>query len=165
MEILSDFRTSVIKSLEEIDENWSAYKGLVVCGSHKPDQQQIDIILKAIQEFREAGKPFLGICFGHQLAFVEYCRNVLKIKDATSEEWGEGTFVVKKREKGLNVGYFEGESYWNNYEIDPILAKKWKKADNFITVQYHPEYQSSIDKPHPILKKLLDNAKEYTMAV
>jgi len=35
---------------------------------------------------RENGVPFLGICFGFQMAVVEFCRNVLKMKDAHSSE-------------------------------------------------------------------------------
>ena len=32
-------------------------------------------------------KPFLGICLGFQCAVIEYCRNVLNLKDATSAEF------------------------------------------------------------------------------
>jgi len=42
--------------------------------------------IKAIQFAREQKIPYLGLCFGMQLACVEYARNVAKIKDATSEE-------------------------------------------------------------------------------
>jgi CTP synthase len=39
--------------------------------------------------------PYLGICFGMQMAVIEYARNVLAIKDATSREISEkGTFVI-----------------------------------------------------------------------
>lgn len=45
--------------------------------------------IKAIQYAREKNIPFFGICFGFQLAVVEYARNVLKICSATSEEFDE----------------------------------------------------------------------------
>lgn len=35
---------------------------------------------------REYGVPFLGICFGFQLAVIEFCRNVLNLKDSNSSE-------------------------------------------------------------------------------
>ena len=38
--------------------------------------------LAAIQYARENKKPYLGICFGMQLAVIEYARNVLGMKDA-----------------------------------------------------------------------------------
>ena len=45
--------------------------------------------IKAIQYARENNIPYLGICLGMQLATVEYARNVLGIKQATSEEFDE----------------------------------------------------------------------------
>jgi CTP synthase len=65
-----------------------------------------------IQYVRENNIPFLGICYGMQLAVVEYARNVCKIKNASSREAMEekkikGTPVIdllpeqrKVREKG-----------------------------------------------------------------
>jgi CTP synthase len=42
--------------------------------------------INAIRYARENKKPFLGLCFGMQLAIIEFCRNVLKIRDADSVE-------------------------------------------------------------------------------
>jgi CTP synthase len=36
-------------------------------------------------------KPFLGICLGFQCAVIEYCRNVLDLKDANSSEFNKST--------------------------------------------------------------------------
>jgi CTP synthase len=41
----------------------------------------------AIEYARTKKIPFLGICFGLQIAVIEFCRNVLGWKDATSEEF------------------------------------------------------------------------------
>ena len=43
----------------------------------------------AIKYARENKIPFLGICFGMQLCAIEFARNVLNIKDATSTEFDE----------------------------------------------------------------------------
>lgn len=165
MEILNDFNVSVKKSLTEIDPKWREYEGLIVCGTHSP--HNVEEMLTKIKEYREAGKPFLGICFGHQLAAIEYARNVLGHDYATSEEFSPGKegkpgngYVVVKRKDGLKVGLHNGESYWNNYEVIDGFESIWKKADNFITVQYHPEYQSSNEKPHKILVEFLKHARE-----
>lgn len=51
--------------------------------------------IKAIQFAREKKKPFFGICLGLQLAVIEFARNVVGIKDATSMEFSEkGSHVV-----------------------------------------------------------------------
>ena len=42
--------------------------------------------IEAIKYCRENEKPFLGLCFGFQLAAVEYARNVAKLEGAHSEE-------------------------------------------------------------------------------
>lgn len=111
-----------------------------------------------IREARETGRPFLGICAGYQLAAVEYARNVHGIADATSEEYGnEGTFVVVRRPE-IKVGLHDGETWWSNYEVRPDLALNF--PENFFVVPFHPEYQSSKDKPHPLLVAFLDYAKD-----
>lgn len=43
--------------------------------------------IKAITHARENNIPYLGICLGMQLATVEYARNVLGVKNATSQEF------------------------------------------------------------------------------
>ena len=147
MEILNDFQTSVRRALEEIDPIYEQYSGLIICGTHSP--RDTEMMIDKIREAREAGRPFLGICFGHQLAAIEWAR-ANGIPDATSEEFGTGTFVVQKL-TSLNVGLKNGETYWNNYEV----VIEWEKPDHFITCLFHPEYQSSKDKPHPLLVQFL----------
>lgn len=152
MEIVGSFQTSVRRALREIDPEYESYVGLVVCGSH--DTSDAESIINKIRVAREQKIPVLGICYGHQLAAIEYARNVVGYKDATSEEMSDtGTFIVKKRADGLQVGMKGGESYWNNYEVDSSF--NWPKPDYMITVQFHPEYESSLDNPHPILLEFL----------
>lgn len=51
--------------------------------------------IKAIKFARENKKPFFGICLGLQLAIIEFARNVVGIKNATSMEFTDkGDFVV-----------------------------------------------------------------------
>jgi CTP synthase len=51
--------------------------------------------IKAIQFAREKKKPFFGICLGLQLSVIEFARNVVGIKDATSMEFTDkGDMVV-----------------------------------------------------------------------
>jgi len=42
--------------------------------------------IKAIQFVRENNIPFLGLCFGMQMAVIEFARNVLGLKQANSSE-------------------------------------------------------------------------------
>jgi CTP synthase len=47
--------------------------------------------LRAIQYARENGVPFLGICYGMQLACIEFARNVCGLPDAMTSEVDETT--------------------------------------------------------------------------
>ena len=73
--------------------------------------------IKSIQFARENNIPFLGICFGMQMAVLEFARNILNFKDASSSEFGETNFPLiglltewqtdkglEKRNKSSNLG-------------------------------------------------------------
>lgn len=158
MEIKGDFMASLKRALKEIEPRYEKLNALIICGTHSPKLEELDYLLNLIHAARVSGLPYLGICYGHQLAAIEYARNVLGIKDATSEEFKEPGFWVVKKRKELNVGLHDGESYWNNYEVD---LPYWETPRNFFTTQAHPEYNSSIDNPHPLLVKFMNYVKTY----
>lgn len=65
--------------------------------------------LNAIRYARENNIPFLGICFGMQLATIEYARNVLNIKGANSTELDTETTnalfdYLPDQYTGINIG-------------------------------------------------------------
>lgn len=151
MRILNDFSTSVRKALEEIEPDYNDLRGLVVCGTH--NQENVEQIISEIKRARENGTPTLLICAGHQLGAIQWVRDN-GIPDATSEEFGTGTFVVKRRPE-LKVGLHDGETWWSNYDV----AIDWEIPKHFISVPYHPEYQSSKEKPHPLLIHFINLCK------
>ena len=44
--------------------------------------------IRAVKVARENKIPYLGICFGMQMAVIEACRNLLGVKNASSSEFG-----------------------------------------------------------------------------
>lgn len=62
----------------------SDYDGILVPGGFGPRGTEGKIA--AIEYARVNNIPFLGLCFGFQLAVVEYARNVCGLKDANSVE-------------------------------------------------------------------------------
>lgn len=60
------------------------YDGIIVPGGF--ENSGVDKKLLAIKLAREQKIPFLGICYGMQLAIVEHARNVLNMKDANTTE-------------------------------------------------------------------------------
>jgi len=58
--------------------------GLIIPGGF--GSRGIEGKIRLIRHARESGLPFLGICYGMQLAVVEYARNVCGLDGANSEE-------------------------------------------------------------------------------
>jgi CTP synthase len=50
--------------------------------------------IEAIKYAREKKIPFFGICFGMQMAIIEFARNKLDLKKATSSEFGNGGIPI-----------------------------------------------------------------------
>lgn len=69
--------------------------------------------IKAIQIARESKIPYLGLCYGMQMAVIEYARNVLGIKDANSQEVNPKSkdlviHLMENQKKLLKDGKFGG---------------------------------------------------------
>ena len=60
------------------------YDGILVPGGF--GSRGVEGKLNVIRYARENKIPYFGICYGMQLAVIEYARNVLKLRDATSRE-------------------------------------------------------------------------------
>ena len=57
---------------------------------------------------RENKKPYLGVCLGMQVMVIEYARNVLGIRGATSEELVKETNESSSAEQNVIVFMPEG---------------------------------------------------------
>jgi len=97
--------------------------------------------ISAIKYARENKIPFLGICFGMQMAIVEFARNILKIKKAGStelerkcfpvigliNEWDKDGKIIKGTDKNLGgtmrLGLYEAKLR-NNSAINKIYKSK-----------------------------------------
>ncbi len=170
--------------------------------------------LVAVQYVRENNVPFLGICFGMQMAVIEYAKNVLNLKDANSTEIDPKTSypvidLMKSQEKVINKGGTMRLGAWKceiinedsnafkayrqkdiaerhrhryelNNEYKELLEKnnelvitgvnpdtglaeiiENKKLSWFVGVQYHPEYKSTVLKPHPLFVNFVEACLKY----
>ena len=137
---------SKVKEFEGVD-------GILVPGGFGERGSEGKIL--AIKYARENGIPYLGICFGFQLAVVEFARNVLGLKKANSTELdpktpkpvidilpeqkkikqmggtmrlGEIPFVIKKGTMAHKI-YNEakvGERHRHRFEVNPKYIKKFE---------------------------------------
>lgn len=75
----------LIKNVDQL----KSYQGIIVPGGF--GSRDIEGKLMAIKFVRENKIPYLGLCYGMQMAVVEYARNVLKMGDANTTEVDEKT--------------------------------------------------------------------------
>jgi len=73
---------SLVKELKD-------YDGIIVPGGF--GSRGIEGKILAIKYARENNIPFLGLCYGMQLATIEFSRNVARLKDAASTEFKPNT--------------------------------------------------------------------------
>jgi CTP synthase len=80
------------EELEKFGEFQLDVDGILVPGGFGSRGSEGKIL--AIKYARENDIPFLGICFGFQLAVVEFARNVLGLKNANSSELADTDYPV-----------------------------------------------------------------------
>ena len=90
------------------------YKAVVVPGGF--GSRGIEGMIIAIKYVREKNIPFLGICLGMQLSVIEYARDVLKLKDANSEEFSKSNnLVISLMEEQKNIKNLGGTMRLGKY--------------------------------------------------
>jgi len=93
-------------------------------------------MIKAIKFCREKKKPFLGLCYGMQMAVIEFARNVCKLKKSNSEEIDKKTphpviHLMPDQEKYLREKQYGGTIRLGAWPCllkkDSLLYKIYKK--------------------------------------
>lgn len=87
--------------LDSIDDILKDSDGILVPGGF--GDRGIEGMILAAKYARENNIPYLGICLGMQIACIEYARNVLGYKDATSHEFDPTS-------KHQVIGFVDGQS-------------------------------------------------------
>ncbi len=114
----------------------SQYDGVLVPGGF--GGRGIEGKIKAIQFCRENKIPFLGICYGMQLAVIEYARNVLGLEDANTTEVNRDTKnpvidIMPEQKKNLEDGNYGATmrlgAYPAKLEAGTIAATLYKQAE------------------------------------
>jgi CTP synthase len=134
-------------------ESLSQYDGVLVPGGF--GGRGIEGKIKAIGFCRENQIPFLGICYGMQLAVIEYARNVLNLTDANTTEVNRETTspvidIMPEQKKNLEDGNYgatmrlgaypakleEGtiaKSLYGQAEISERHRHRWEVSPEYIS--------------------------------
>jgi len=127
--------------------------------------------IAAIKYARLNNIPFFGICFGMQMAIIEAARNLLKIKNASTsefgnnctpvvgllEEWKKGKTRIKGSEKNLGgtmrLGLYDAVLK-NNSLISKIYSKKKNKKRHRHRYEVNIKYKEDFEKKGLIFSAL-----------
>jgi len=117
------------EKLEELKQ----YDGIVIPGGF--GSRGIEGKILAIEFLRKNKIPFLGLCYGMQLAVIEYSRNVLGLKDANTTEVNRKTKnpvidIMPEQKKNLDDGNYGATmrlgAYSANLKKGSIANKAYK---------------------------------------
>ena len=138
----------------EIKEKLKNISGILIPGGF--GKRGTEGKIEAIKYARQNKIPFLGICYGMQMAVIEYARNVLKMKKATSSEFSKtGVSVIglihewnrdgkifkgSKKELGgtMRLGLYEAKLKKNS-----LIQKIYRS--NSINERHRHRYEVNID--------------------
>lgn len=120
----------------------AAYDGVIIPGGF--GSRGVEGKINAIRWLREHKKPYFGLCYGMQLATLEYARHVAGIKNATTEEIsGDGAknaviHVMPDQKRLIREKKFGGSMRLGSYPC--MLAPG--------TVSRHAYGSATIDERH-----------------
>jgi len=139
-----------LKELKNVD-------GIIVPGGF--GTRGVEGIISAIQFAREHNIPYLGLCYGMQLASVEFVRNVLGKKQATTVEMNPQTkepviHINPNQAKNVEAKNYGGTMRLGAY--DCVLRKGTKVFDAYKTgtiserhrhrYEFNNDYREAVDK-------------------
>ena len=132
--------------------------------------------IEAIKYARQNKIPFLGICFGMQMAIIEFARNKLNIKKATSSEfgssgvpivgllseWSKDGKLIKGTDKDLGgtmrLGLYEAKLKENSL-IKKIYKSKFIKERHRHRYEVNISYKDQFEKNGMIFSGLSPDDK------
>ena len=133
------------------------YDALIVPGGF--GTRGIEGIISAIRFARENNLPYLGLCYGMQLATIEFARNVLGLKDAHTVEVNVKTknpiiHINEKQAQNLNKNRYGGTMRLGAYDCvlnaDSKTAKIYGKKEiserHRHRYEFNNAYREMIDK-------------------
>ncbi len=133
------------------------YDGIIVPGGF--GSRGVEGIIKAIQFAREEKIPYLGLCYGMQLACIEFVRNVLKKPGAATTEIDENAsdpiiHINPMQAKNVREKRYGGTMRLGAYNCILKAGSKTAKAYGELNIserhrhryEFNNDYRDMIDK-------------------
>ncbi len=135
----------------------SQYNGIIVPGGF--GSRGVEGIMKAIKYSRIKGIPFFGLCYGMQLATIEFARNVAKLHGASSCEIVQNSkhnviHIMPDQEKKLLSQDYGGTMRLGSWPAKLKRGTKVQKAYNAVAVserhrhryEFNNKYREQLEK-------------------
>jgi CTP synthase len=145
--------TSAINSYADVEKQLAGVDAVIVPGGF--GNRGIEGKIQVIQYCREKDIPFLGICYGMQLAVVEFARNVCGLAEANTTEVNTSTPypIIDFLPEQVNVTHKGGTMRLGGYQADithysQIYALYGQHASERHRHRYevNPEYHEMLAK-------------------
>lgn len=135
-------------------EQLSLFDGIIIPGGFGSIGTEGKI--RAIEYARNNNIPYLGLCYGFQLAVVEFARHVSTLKDAHTTEINQKTSspvitMLPMQKKLIAKNKFGGTMRLGSYkavlEKDSLIASLYKSSinDNCVTERHRHRYEVNPD--------------------
>lgn len=126
----------------DVEAALSGLSGILVPGGF--GNRGVEGKVRAIQYARENKIPYFGICYGMQLAIIDFARNVCGLTKAASREFSNtGEFVIDLMEEQKNVVKLGGSMRLGSFRCklsgDSLAAKVYGKKE--ITERHRHRYE------------------------
>lgn len=151
-------------------EDLKKYDGVVIPGGF--GGRGIEGKILAIEFLRKNKIPFIGLCYGMQLAVIEYARNVLGLKDANTTEVNRKTKnpvidIMPEQKKNLEDGNFGATMRLGAYPANLKKRSIANKAYGAIKIserhrhrwEVNPEYIERLEKAGIVFSGKSSNGK------
>ena len=131
-------------------ERLAGCSGILVPGGF--GDRGIEGMIAAVRYARERCIPYFGICLGMQMAVIEFARHVLGWADASSSEFSSTAHPVYEFNNDFRAEMQVGRMRLAGLSPDGRLVEIIELSDHpwFVGAQFHPEFKSRPDRPHPL---------------
>lgn len=139
--------TTGIKNSRDAEKALKGLHGVIVPGGF--GSRGTEGKIRCIEYARKNDMPFLGLCYGFQLAVVEYARNVLGLEGANSTEIDKNTDhpVIDILPEQKNIKEMGGSMRLGGNKVmikpDTIAYKLYKS--NSVTERFRHRYEANPD--------------------
>lgn len=140
-----------LEAREDLDKAFEGISGMVVPQGW--GSRGVEGKIRAVQYARENKIPYLGLCFGMQMAVIEFARNVAGLRGANSEEANPKTKFPVIHVMPDQKKYLAKRQYGGTIRLGQWPTKLTKTSQIFQTYQKHQKFTRDYFKEGVLMER------------